>query len=68
MTGFQWKRVVLDDQIARVQLHVVVGTEAKVVVLALRCRVNPTALIAAEWALLVVVGDDVLTELRTDRF
>ena len=46
---------------------VVVGTEAEVVVLLLRRRVDPPALIARERPLLVVAGDDVLPELRADR-
>src|SRR4051795_8626913 len=68
MMDLQGKRIVFDDQVARLQLHLVVGPEAEVVVLPFRGRVDPRALIAAEWALLVVVGDDVLAELRTDGF
>ena len=68
MVGRQRKGVVLDDEVVRLQLHLVVGTEAEVVVLALGRRVDPPALVAAERALLVVVGDDVLTELRPDGF
>ena len=58
----------LDDQVARLQLHLVVGAKPEVVVLAFGRRVDPSPLVAAEWALLVVVGDDVLTELWTDGF
>src|SRR3954467_11835962 len=68
MMDLEGERIVFDDQVARLQLHLVVGPEAKVVVLPFRGRVDPCALIAAEWALLCVVGDDVLAELRTDGF
>ena len=68
MISLQRKGIVLDDQITRLELHLVVGTEAEVAVLAFRWRVDPSALIEAEWALLVVVSDDVLTQLRPDSF
>ena len=68
MIGRQRKGVVLDDQVVRLQLHLVVGAEAEVVVLAFGRRVDPSPLVAAERTLLVVVGDDVLAELGTDRF
>ena len=67
MIGRQGKGVVLDDEVVRLQLHLVVGAEAEVVVLALRRGVDPSSLVAAERPLLVVVGDDVLAELGTDR-
>ena len=57
----------LDDEIARRLLHLVVGAEAKVIVLPLRRGVHPPALIPAERPLLVVVGHDVLPQLGTDR-
>src|SRR3954469_167390 len=68
MKDLKGKRIVLDDQVARLQLHLVVRPEAEVVVLPLRGRVDPGALIAAEWTLFIVVGHDVLAELRTDGF
>ena len=58
---------VLDDRVARQVLDVVVGAEPGVVVLLLGRGVDPGALVAAERPLLVVAGDDVLAQLRTDR-
>ena len=68
MMGLQRKGVVLDNQVARLQLHLVVGAKPEVVVLAFGRRVDPASLVAAKGTLLVVVGDDVLTELWTDGF
>ena len=58
----------LDDQVVRLQLHLVVGAEPEVVVLAFGGCVDPPPLVAAERTLLVVVGDDVLAELGADGF
>ena len=68
MMGLKRKGVVLDDQVVRLQLHLVVGAKPEVVILAFSRRVDPTPLVAAEWALLVVVGDDVLAKLWTNGF
>src|SRR4051812_14582158 len=68
MPGWQGESVVLDDQVMRLQLHLVVGAKPEVVVLALRRRIDPPPLVAAEWPLLVVVSDDVLADLRADGF
>ena len=57
----------LDDGVIGRRLELVVGAEAEVVVFQLGGRVYPAPVVAAERALLVVVGDDVLTELRADR-
>jgi hypothetical protein len=51
---------VLDDQIIRRCLEVVIGAKAEVVVLLLRGGIDPAALVAGEGALFVVPGDDVL--------
>src|SRR5262249_19774938 len=61
------KRVMFDDQVVRGGLHYVVGSKAKVIVVSLRRRVDPPALVTAERALLVVVGDDVLAKLGANR-
>ena len=68
MMNLERKRLVLDDQVARLQLHVVVGAKSEVVVLALRRCIDPSALVATEWTFLVVAGDDVLAELRPESF
>ena len=68
MMGWQGEGVVLDDEIVRLQFHLVVGTEPKIVVLALGGRIDPPALVAAERTLLVVVGDDVLAKFRSNSF
>src|ERR1044072_848228 len=65
MIGLKGKGIVLDDQIAWLQFHLVVRAKPEVVVLAFRRRVDPSPLIAAERAFLVVVGDDVLAPLWT---
>ena len=57
----------LDDRVVPRVLEVVVGAEPEVGVLALGRRVHPAPLVAAERPLLVVVGDDVLAQLGTDR-
>ena len=57
---------VLQDQVVGRDLQVVVGSEAEVVVLLLRRRVDPGSLIAGERSFFVVVGDDVLPKLRPD--
>jgi hypothetical protein len=57
---------VLHDQVVVHPLEVVVGTEPEVPVGLLRRGVHPAPLIAAEGPLLVVVGDDVLAQLRAD--
>ena len=62
----QRERAVPDDDVAGA-LEIVVGAEAEVVVLLLRRRVDPAALIARERPLLVVAGDDVLAQLGPDR-
>ena len=62
------ERALLDDRVALLLLDVVVGAEADVVVLALGGRVDPGPLRAAERALLVVGGHDVLPHLRADGF
>ena len=66
MVAWQRKRGVLDDQVVRLQFHLVVGAETEVVVLALGGCVDPPPLVAAERTLLVVVGHDVLAELGAD--
>ncbi|MEZ5135998.1 MAG: hypothetical protein R2699_13325 [Acidimicrobiales bacterium] len=60
------QRRVLDDQVLLGVLDVVVGAEAEVGVAALGRRVHPATLVAGERTLLVVVGDDVLAQLRSD--
>ena len=67
MRRIQRKDGMLDDEIVGRQLVFVVGTEAKVVVLPLRRRIDPAALVAAERAFFVVARDDVLPQLRPDR-
>lgn len=56
---------VLDHRVAGV-LHVIVGTEAEAVVLALAGGIDPATLVTAEGALLVVAGHDALPQLRAD--
>src|SRR4051794_10553015 len=51
MTRRQREGAVLDDQVVRLQLHLVVGAEAEVIVFALGRGVDPSPLVAAEWAL-----------------
>jgi hypothetical protein len=58
---------VVDHRIAGRVLEVVVRTEAEVVVVLLRRRVDPAALVAGERPLLVVAGDQVLPQLRAHR-
>src|SRR5690606_28656595 len=60
-----WTRAVPDEDVARA-VGIVVRAEAEVVVLFLRRRVDPAALVARERPLLVVAGDDVLAQLGTD--
>ena len=55
-----------DDQIVGRGFEIVIGPEAEIVVLLLRRRVDPPALVPAEGLLFVVARDDVLPELRTD--
>ena len=62
----QRKRIVLDDEVIGLLLHVLVGAEPEGGVLLLRGRIHPPPLVAAEWSLLVVVRHDVLTELRAN--
>ena len=63
----QRERLVLDHEIVRGLLHLVVAPEAKVVVLQLRRGVDPASLRAAERPLFIVVRHDVLAQLRADR-
>ena len=51
----------LDDQVIRVVLEVVVGAKREIIVLLFRAGVNPTALIAVERPFGIIAGDDVLT-------
>ena len=62
----QRKRLVLDDEVIGLSLHVLVGAEPEGGVRLLRGRIHPPPLVAAERPLLVVVRHDVLTELRAD--
>jgi hypothetical protein len=62
------ERRLLDDQVAGRRLQVVVGAESEVRVAVLRRGVDPTALIATERLLRVVVHHDVLAELGPDAF
>ena len=48
-------------------LHLIVGPEAEHVWFALRRSLDPASLITRERALLIVGGDDVLAQLRTER-
>jgi hypothetical protein len=57
---------VREQRVVLSPFEVVVGAEAEVVVLALGRGVDPRPLVAAEGALLVVRGDDVLPQLGTD--
>jgi hypothetical protein len=59
---------VFDHWIALPVLHVTIAAEAEIVVLQLRRCVDPSALIAAKRSFLVIAADDVLAQLRTDRF
>ncbi len=65
--GGRGKRRVLDDEQALDGLHLIVGAEPEHVLFALRGSVDPTPLITRERALLVVGGDDVLTQLGAER-
>jgi hypothetical protein len=58
---------VLEDDEAVDLLHLVVRAEPEGVDLALRRGVDPPALVARERAFLVVGGDDVLTQLGSER-
>jgi hypothetical protein len=49
------------------EVEVYVGAEPEPVVFTLGSCIDPAALIATERALAVVVGDDVLAQLRTDQ-
>ena len=62
------KRRMLDDRVVVNLFQIVVGAEPEVPVGHLRRRVHPAPLVATEGPLLVVVGDDVLAQLRADRF
>ena len=62
----QRKRLVLDDEVIGLSLHLLVGAESERGVLLLRGRIHPPPLVAAERSLLVIVRHDVLTELRAD--
>src|SRR5262245_1583744 len=57
----------LDDRMVWRPLELRVGAETEIVVLKLRRRVHPASLIAAEGALFLVAGDDVRSQLRTNR-
>ena len=56
----------LDHRITHL-VDLLAGPKSKRVVLTLRRRVDPTTLIPAERKLLLVLGDEVLTDLRSDR-
>ena len=54
----------LDNQIARSSLDIVVGSEAKIIVAFVRGSKNPLSVVAIEGTFFVVVGDDILSQLR----
>ncbi|CAB4322621.1 unannotated protein [freshwater metagenome] len=59
---------VLDDDVIRGVIEVVVGAETDAGVLALRRCVHPRSFVAAERSLLVIVGHDVLAQFWPDTF
>lgn len=58
----------LADQHVVGGLEPVVGSETEVGVFVLGSGVDPAPLVPSEWALLIVVGNDVLPKFRPDRF
>ena len=62
------ERLVLDDRVAGGVLDVLVDAETEVVVLLLRRRIDPAALVTGKRSLLVIAGDDVLPQLWANRF
>jgi len=65
---WEWHCLVLEDDVARGVIEVVVGAEPEVVVLLFGRCVDPSALVAGERSFFVVGGDDILAEFWADGF
>src|SRR5579862_5367825 len=68
MRRVEWECRMFDNQITRRQFEIALRSETEIVVLALRGRIDPGALIAAERPFLVIAGDNILAKFRADGF